>query len=412
MSYVRIGIALLVLVLGLSYWLGRDRSNAVSADAPTVVAPTTSSAAGSAAAAAPSPSVVPVAHTLPTAPLAAGEHWEDLTMPGGTYVPQAENGGTDDYRCIILDPKFTADTFITGVVLEPGNGSLVHHAILYRADPDQVADATALDNQDPRLGWSCFGGTGLSAKGGIGASLESAPWVAAFATKGGESRFAQGTGQLMKKGSRLILQMHYNLLNGDGPDYTRVRLRVAPAGAQLKQIQTMLLPAPVELACPAGVTGPLCNRMNSVLDVISRFGSESGMVVAGLHYLCGSDPNDVKPSLTESCTRPVQKTMQIGAIAGHMHMLGKAISIDLIRADGSTQRLLDVKQWDFDDQRATRLAAPVTVGPGDSLKVTCTHDPTLRQKIPSLAKLQPRYVVWGEGSSDEMCLGIVSWVAP
>jgi len=49
---------------------------------------------------------------------------------------------------------------------------------------------------------------------------------------------------------------------------------------------------------------------------------------------------------------------------------------------------------------------------GDKLRVTCTHDASLRQKIPSLTKLQPRYVVWGEGSSDEMCLGIVSYTQP
>jgi hypothetical protein len=46
---------------------------------------------------------------------------------------------------------------------------------------------------------------------------------------------------------------------------------------------------------------------------------------------------------------------------------------------------------------------------GDSLRVTCTHDATLREKLPELAKLPPRYVVWGAGSSDEMCLGIVSY---
>ncbi|MEO9237178.1 MAG: monooxygenase, partial [Jatrophihabitantaceae bacterium] len=72
---------------------------------------------------------------------------------------------------------------------------------------------------------------------------------------------------------------------------------------------------------------------------------------------------------------------------------------------------LDVKVWNFDDQRATVLPAPVTVGPGDQLRVTCTHDAGLRSKLPALAKLPPRYVVWGEGSSDEMCLGLVSYTS-
>jgi hypothetical protein len=92
-----------------------------------------------------------------------------------------------------------------------------------------------------------------------------------------------------------------------------------------------------------------------------------------------------------------------------MHLLGKSISIDLERQDGSRQRLLNVKVWSFDDQRATVLAKPVTARAGDKLRVTCTHDATLRRKLPDLAKSPPRYVVWGWGSSDEMCLAIVSY---
>ena len=92
-----------------------------------------------------------------------------------------------------------------------------------------------------------------------------------------------------------------------------------------------------------------------------------------------------------------------------MHLLGRSIRVDLVRADGTKRNLLDVKTFDFDDQRALRLSQPVTVHAGDSLRVTCTHDATLRAQLPELQGLQPRYVVWGEGSSDEMCLGIVSY---
>jgi protein involved in polysaccharide export with SLBB domain len=95
-----------------------------------------------------------------------------------------------------------------------------------------------------------------------------------------------------------------------------------------------------------------------------------------------------------------------------MHMLGRSISIDLLRQNGTTQRLLDIPKWDFDNQSATVLPKPVTVNPGDRLKVTCTHDASLREEIPELRKLPPRYVVWGDGSSDEMCLGIVSYTTP
>ncbi|HEY2984196.1 MAG TPA: hypothetical protein VGJ38_08600 [Jatrophihabitantaceae bacterium] len=346
---------------------------------------------------------------VPVAALQSGERWIDLPMPGGTYRPQAEAGGTDDYRCILLDPKISGEVFLSGVVLEPGNAKLVHHAILYRVDPDQIAAAKAKDASDPRLGWSCFGGPGLPSKGGALAELEAAPWVAAFATRGGEQRFAAGTGQDLQAGSRLILQIHYNLLNGGGADSTAVKLRVAKPGAQLQALHTLLLPAPVELPCASGESGPLCNRDAAVFDVVRRFGMDAGREVAGLQLLCGGSIANPRAGPTQTCARPVNDTIQIRAVAGHMHMLGKSVQVDLERQDGTSQRLLDVKVWNFDDQRATVLAKPVTVHAGDKLRVTCTHDATLRAKLPALAKLPPRYVVWGEGSSDEMCLGIVSY---
>lgn len=116
-----------------------------------------------------------------------------------------------------------------------------------------------------------------------------------------------------------------------------------------------------------------------------------------------------KAGSTQACMRSVPDAIQIRAVAGHMHMLGKSIQVDVVRRDGASQRLLDVKVWNFDDQRATVLPKLVTMHPADQLKVTCTHDATLRQRLPALAKLPPRYVVWGEGSSDEMCLGIINY---
>jgi hypothetical protein len=342
--------------------------------------------------------------------LARGERWITLPMPGGVYHPQAEAGGTDDYRCILLDPRLSKDVFLSGVVLQPGNAALVHHAILYRVEPAQVAQAEAKDRADPRLGWSCFGGPGLTGNdAGAGGMLEAAPWVAAFATTGGEQRFAAGTGQRLVAGSRLVLQMHYNLLNGSGLDNTSVRLRVASPSAHLQPLQTYLLPAPVELPCAPGETGPLCNRAASVADVERRFGGMSGAIPAGLQLLCGGSMTHPKAGPTQSCTRTIYQPMQIRAVAGHMHMLGRSVRIDLLRQDGTSRRLLDIAVWNFDDQRATVLAHPVTVRPGDRLRVSCTHDASLRSRLPALRKLPPRYVVWGEGSSDEMCLGIVSY---
>ena len=78
-----------------------------------------------------------------------------------------------------------------------------------------------------------------------------------------------------------------------------------------------------------------------------------------------------------------------------------------------TQRtILDVPEYNFHYQKAYDLKAPISVVPGDKIQVTCGYDPTLRQELPSLRGLPPRFVTWGDGSSDEMCLGLVMTVPP
>ena len=67
--------------------------------------------------------------------------------------------------------------------------------------------------------------------------------------------------------------------------------------------------------------------------------------------------------------------------------------------------------YDFDGQVPYPAPAGTYAHAGDRVQVTCTYDPTLRQELPSLRKLPARYVTWGDGSSDEMCLGTVGWVA-
>jgi hypothetical protein len=41
--------------------------------------------------------------------------------------------------------------------------------------------------------------------------------------------------------------------------------------------------------------------------------------------------------------------------------------------------------------------------------VTCTHDAGLRKQLPQLRTTSARYVVWGDGTTDEMCLGVLVW---
>ena len=72
----------------------------------------------------------------PAAPLRGGERFVTLTMPQ-PYAPAAPNGGTDEYRCFLVDPGLTTEAFLTGSQFLPQNADIVHHAIFFRIDSAQ-----------------------------------------------------------------------------------------------------------------------------------------------------------------------------------------------------------------------------------------------------------------------------------
>jgi hypothetical protein len=324
------------------------------------------------------------------------------------YRPSAAKGVTDDYRCFLLDPKQAGDAFVTSARIEPGQPKVVHHVILFRVPPAQVASATALDARDPGSGWSCFGGTGLPAgEGSPLSSLDNASWISAWAPGGSGGRFPDGTAVSLPAGSQIVMQVHYNLLNGRAPDRSRALLTVAPAGTSLDPLQVVLMPGPVELACAKGERGRLCDRTEALFDLGRKYGSGAALTPAGLLWLCRGSAAAPTPSAVSTCDRTVSSATTIRAVAGHMHLLGAAIRLELNPGTPRANLLLDIPRWDFHWQSAYTLARPVTASPGDVVRITCRHDVRKRTQGGYGIPKTPRYVLWGEGTTDEMCLGIL-----
>jgi hypothetical protein len=340
----------------------------------------------------------PVAAVKPK-PLRKGETRLALHIPKAFTPSAPAGGGTDEYRCFLLDPHLTRDTFLTGTYVRPDNRAVVHHVILYRADPSQVPAAHQLDAADPGEGWTCFGDSGLPG----GSILDNAPWLGAWAPGANESVDAPGYGVPLATGTQIVMQVHYNLLGGPGPDRSATLLRLAPPGAHLTPLETMLLPAPVELPCrPAHSDSPLCDRDTSIADVVHRFGPV-GNTDNLLYLVCGGTP---VPSQVTSCTRTITEPTTIRAVAGHMHLLGRSIKVTVDPGTPHARTVLDIPVWNFDDQ-GSRPVKPVPLKVGDTVKVTCKHVQWLRDQLPAFAGQPDRYVVWGEGTRDEMCLGIL-----
>ena len=335
--------------------------------------------------------------------LRPGERRVEVKVPK-TYTPSPPTGvGTDDYHCFLLDPKVTKNSFITGFNVRPGNPDVVHHVILFRVPPDRVAEAKAKDAETPGQGWTCFGTSGL----GNDRSIDDAPWLGAWAPGGSEQVYGKGLGEEFKAGSLIVMQVHYNLLNGAEPDRSAAELRLT-SDPSTQALETQLLPAPVELPCrPGHTSSKLCDRAASLADVKKRFGDGPGSLADLLHLLCGGAP----AGPTQSCTRTIQSPETIRGVAGHMHLLGRSIKIEVNPGTPRARTVLDIKVWNFDNQGSVPTP-PIHLKNGDTVKVTCTHTQSLRDHLPALRGIPDKYVVWGDGTTDEMCLGILLVTRP
>jgi hypothetical protein len=203
------------------------------------------------------------------------------------------------------------------------------------------------------------------------------------------------------------MQVHYNLLNGRAPDRSQALLTVAPATAKLTPIQTVLLPGPVELACGKGEQGRLCSRNEALFELSRKYGSEAAFAPAGLLLLCRGNASSPRPSAVSTCDRRIGQPTTIHVAAGHMHLLGASIRIELNPGTSRAQVLLDIPRWDFHWQNAYTLKRAVKAVPGDVVRVTCRHDVGKRAAGEQGVPKAPRYILWGEGTTDEMCLGVL-----
>jgi len=323
-----------------------------------------------------------------------------LTMPSA-YAPHARPGATDDYHCTLMDPRVTRDAFVTSSQFLPGSAE-VHHAALFLVPPSLTAAARRADVGG--RGWTCFGEASLP--GVPFATILKDPMLSEWAPGHGADHFPSGTGVFLPRGSMVIMQVHYNLLVGKHPVRNRLVLHTVPASTPLQPLALSIVLAPPDIPCPAGITGPLCARAASLADQGHRFGRHAVQIVDSIEAACRHDAAAAIGSTTTSCTWPIGSSGYIVRTQAHMHLLGRSLRLTLDAGTPAARTVLDVPAYNFDDQRGYNLRAPIRVRSGDTLTVTCTFDPTLAQKLPMLRSAPPHFVTWGDGSTDEMCIGL------
>jgi len=212
-----------------------------------------------------------------------------------------------------------------------------------------------------------------------------------------------------------VLQVHYNLTHRAQPDRTRIVLRTVPATTKLVPLETMLLPAPVELPCPDGIDTARCSRAATIAADAKAYGPGAAFVPDGLLALCGQSlaryrhPVGSGARIVTSCSRTLDRPVTIYGVAGHMHTRGRDIRIELDPGTPRARMILHIPRWSFHWQDSYQLEQPLHARAGDAIRVTCRFDNSpAAQPVLGGHALPPRYVVWGEGTNDEMCLGILS----
>jgi hypothetical protein len=273
-----------------------------------------------------------------------------LTGMGNPYTPI---GTDDDYRCFVLDPALTEDTWVTSFQIAPGNTRMVHHVLLF-TDPDDTA--TALDESDPGEGYTCFGDPGFWSTTLLGG------WVP------GTDRVEtpHGTGMPLDAGDKIVMQVHYFPSNDPGgSDQTVVGLDLADEPV------LSLYSIPIydyNLDIPAGVKD----------------------------HVEGS-----------SWTNTYGLDVDMFGVTPHMHLLGSKIHVSATTPEGDETCWIEIDDWDFQYQEFYWFQDPVRFHDGDRLSIECTYDNTAGN--PDNPSDPPVPVHWGEGTTDEMCLAFVTF---
>lgn len=285
----------------------------------------------------PAPRRFPTGWTLGT-PGAVVAMEEPFTVP-----PRSK----DIYRCFTVPLRIPGNaSFIRASEVLPGNRKVVHHVQTFL---DVTGRSVELDRADPGPGYTCFGGAGFDAAGGLGGwapglpPLEIPPRVA--------WRVPQGT--------HLVIQVHYhNPGDTAETDTTRIGLHFTspPFDRRLFHVRALAW----NFAIPAGAAR---------VPIVAR----------------------------ATITEPIDAM----AVFAHMHLLGREVTVTAHLPDGTRRPLLRIDDWDFDWQLRYTYARPVPLPAGTQIEAECIYDNS--DANPRNPSRPPRLVTSGFETTDEMC---------
>ena len=194
------------------------------------------------------------------------------------------------------------------------------------------------------------------------------------------------------------------------PDQSGLSVQLSPVTSAFKVLRVVNPVAPVEFPCPpADKDVPMCSRANSLADLAQRYGPAGAGTEGALLGLCGYTPQSLAAlsdgtTARTSCTFQVPESGDIVGVLGHMHTLGSTFRLTLDPGTPKQKILLDIPHWSFNWQMNYGLVTPLHVTAGEPVRMDCSWD---RRLDPTRA---PKYIVFSEGTEDEMCFGTYSLI--
>jgi len=330
--------------------------------------------------------------SLPGPKIGALKNADMAIFPAGKHTTSIAGAVEDEFICFSIDPGLSSQQWLEGFNVLAEDLGVVHHVL---TGIDHTGESAAL--ADPQTGiYDCFGGFG-----GINATF-----IGGWIPGATPIEFPDHSGVRMEAGSRIVLQMHYHLVDEPRQDGTGIELRFADS--------TPVQPAILSL------------QGNSDAQLANGDGLQAG------ENDLGSDPIFFIPAGEEAHKEVMRYHPWTGLprasltflIANHMHYIGTDMRVRVERgpnapSDEDDVCVLHTPEWDFDWQQfykydASSGNAPISY-PGDALVLECTFNnslsnPALVQALAEAGEPSPLDVSLGEGTLDEMCIVILGSV--
>ena len=259
--------------------------------------------------------------------------------------------GPDLLQNFVIPIKIPEDKLVAAVEFHPGNKRVVHHAVLFLDDKGQ---ARKLDAATPEPGYGNFGGPGFLPSGALGG------WSVGNTAR----RLPNDMGRYLKKGSDLVVQVHYHPTGKVEEDLSELGLYFVdkPVADSLKESAKLvgsIWMANYEMDIPAG-----------------------------------------EASYRRSTTYTLPKDVIMVGIVPHMHLLGKSMHVTATEPRQQPQVLIDIPTWNYNWQDEYYYERPIRLKAGTKLVVEAVFDNSAAN--PSNPSSPPKRVTWGEGTTDEM----------